>query len=120
MTVMVLSPWLVVYTLLVEVSVAMPVGRLPALSVVSTWPVDVSMPEMGGMEALSEIMKKKPHPEVIMLTVAEDREIAQQAIRHGAFDYVLKSSDPATLESSITACVQHAEYQKQPWWKRIL
>ena len=82
--------------------------------------MDVSMPEMGGMEALREIVKKNPHPEVIMLTGVKDREIAQQAIHHGAFDYVVKSSDPATLESSITACIQHAEYQKRPWWKRIL
>ena len=82
--------------------------------------MDVSMPEMGGMEALREIVKNNPHPQVIMLTGVEDREIAQQAIHHGAFDYVVKSSDPATLESSITACIQHAEYQKRPWWKRIL
>ena len=83
--------------------------------------MDVSMPEMGGMEALGEIVRKQPHPEVIMLTGIEDKEIAQQAIQHGAFDYVLKSSDLATLESSITAaCIHHAEYQKRPWWKRIL
>ena len=82
--------------------------------------MDLSMSEMGGMEALGEIVKKNPHPEVIMLTGVEDKEIAQQAIKYGAFDYVVKSSDPATLESSITACIQHAEYQKQPWWKRIL
>jgi len=81
--------------------------------------MDVSMSEMGGIEALREIVKKTPHPEVIMLTGVEDKEIAQQAIHDGAFDYVVKSSDPATLESSITACFQHAEYQKRQWWKKI-
>ena len=78
------------------------------------------MPEMGGMEALREIVKKTPHPEVIMLSGVEDKEIAQQAIHHGAFDYVAKSSDAATLASSISACIQHAAYQKRPWWKKIL
>ena len=81
--------------------------------------MDVSMPEMGGIEALREIVKKTPHPEVIMLTGVEDKEIDQQAIHDGAFDYVAKSSDPATLESSITACFP-PEYQKRPWWKTDL
>ena len=93
------------------------VGSNSAIKVVL---MDVSMPEMGGMEALREIVKKTPHPEVIMLSGVEDKEIAQQAIHHGAFDYVAKSSDAATLASSISACIQHAAYQKRPWWKKIL
>ena len=81
--------------------------------------MDVSMPGMGGMEALRQIIKTSPHPQVIMLTGVEDRDIAQQAIQIGAFDYVVKSSDPNVLESSITACLEHAEYRKQPWWRKI-
>lgn len=81
--------------------------------------LDVSMPTMGGMEALGQIMAIDPHPSVIMMTAVADREVARQAMRTGAFDYVLKPFDFAAIESSIAACLSHSEYQKQPWWKRL-
>ena len=88
----------------------------PSLQIVL---LDVSMPIMGGMEALSYIMSRDPHPSVIMMTAVADREIARQAIKIGAFDYILKPFDFAAIESSITACLSYSEYQKQPWWKRL-
>lgn len=81
--------------------------------------LDVSMPVMGGMEALSQIMSREPHPNVIMMTAVADREIARQAMKTGAFDYILKPFDFAVIEASITACLSHFEYRKQPWWKRL-
>lgn len=81
--------------------------------------LDVSMPVMGGMEALSHIMSRNPHPSVIMMTAVADREIARQAMKIGAFDYILKPFDFAAIEASITACLSYSEYQKQPWWKRL-
>lgn len=81
--------------------------------------LDVSMPLMGGMEALSHIMSFDPHPSVIMMTAVADREIARQAMKTGAFDYILKPFDFAAIEASITACLSYSEYQKQPWWKRL-
>jgi DNA-binding NtrC family response regulator len=88
----------------------------PSLQIVL---LDVSMPVMGGMEALSHIMSRNPHPSVIMMTAVADREIARQAMKIGAFDYILKPFDFAAIEASITACLSYSEYQKQPWWKRL-
>ena len=82
--------------------------------------LDVSMPRIGGMEVLKNIMSIKSHPSVIMLTGIADREIAKQAIKVGAFDYILKPFDFAVIESSIEACLSYSEYQKQPWWKRLM
>ncbi len=81
--------------------------------------LDVSMPVMGGMEALHQIMSRDPHPNVIMLTALADREIARQAMKTGAFDYILKPFDLAAVENSIAACLSYSEYQKRPWWKRL-
>ena len=81
--------------------------------------LDVSMPRIGGMEVLKNIMTINPHPNVIMLSGVADREIAKQAIKAGAFDYILKPFDFAAIESSIEACLSYSEYQKQPWWKRL-
>jgi len=77
------------------------------------------MPEVGGLEALKAIMVSDPHPNVIMITSVADREIAQQALKTGAFDYILKPFSLDTVESSITACLSRAAYKKQKsWWKR--
>ena len=81
--------------------------------------LDVSMPGMGGIEALRAIMSLNPHPSVIMMTAVADREVARQALKAGAFDYILKPFDFASIDSSITACLSHLEYGRQPWWKRL-
>jgi DNA-binding NtrC family response regulator len=81
--------------------------------------LDVSMPVMGGMEVLREVMNLDPHPNVIMMTAVTDREIARQAMKIGAFDYIVKPFDFRVIEASITACLSHIEYSKQPWWKRL-
>ncbi len=81
--------------------------------------LEMSMPDMGGMEALQLIMKRKSHPDVIMHTQVADREVAKQALRAGAFDYVLKPAEPEAIASSIVACLDYADYQNQPWWTKL-
>ena len=56
---------------------------------------------------------------VIIMTAVADREIARQAMRNGAFDFIVKPFDLGAMESSIDACLSYSEYQKQPWWKRL-
>ena len=81
--------------------------------------LDVSMPIMGGMEALALIMAREKRPNVIMMTAVADREVARQALKLGAFDYILKPFNFAAIETSIVACLSHSEYEKQPWWKKL-
>ena len=81
--------------------------------------MEMVMPDMGGMEALHRIMKDRSHPDVIMHTQVADREVAKQALNAGAFDYVLKPAEPEAIESSIIACLEYADYQNQPWWKKL-
>lgn len=87
----------------------------PSLQVVL---LDVSMPQMGGMEALRHIMDRDNPPSVIMMTAVADREVARQALKTGAFDYILKPFDFASIDASIVACLSQKEYKRQPWWKR--
>src|SRR5438093_6477141 len=96
------------------------IERLELDSTIRIVLLDVGMPGIGGIDVLGQIMKREPHPSVIMLTGIADHEIARQATKKGAFDYILKPFDFPTLESSITACLGHSEYQKQPLWKRIV
>ena len=48
-----------------------------------------------------------------------DQDIAQQALKTGAFDYILTPFSLDAVEASITACLSRAAYKKQKsWWKR--
>ena len=80
--------------------------------------LDISMPVMGGMEALRHIMNRNPHPAVIMITAIADREIASQAVKLGAFDYLVKPFDFVTLEASIKACLNDPENQAERYSAR--
>jgi putative nucleotidyltransferase with HDIG domain len=55
--------------------------------------MDIKMPKMDGITALQEIKKKHPDTEVILLTAYASLETARDAIRFGAFDYLLKPFD---------------------------
>jgi DNA-binding NtrC family response regulator len=88
----------------------------PALRIVL---LDVSMPQMGGLEALKAIMASDSHPAIIMIASVADSEIARQALKVGAFDYIFKPFSLDAVDASITACLSHAAYKKQKsWWKR--
>jgi DNA-binding NtrC family response regulator len=80
--------------------------------------LDVSMPEMGGLDALREIKTINPLLNVIVMTAVNDSQVARLAVETGAFDYILKPFSFDQIESSITACLHHAEYEKKKsWWK---
>src|SRR6056297_360381 len=51
---------------------------------------DIKMPRKSGIEGLQEIRAIDPHVSIIMLTGFGSLETAQEAIRHGATDYLKK------------------------------
>ncbi len=81
--------------------------------------LDLFIPDIGGLEVLAEITRDAPGPSVILLTALADKEVAHDALRLGAFDYILKPYNLEQVESSVVACLAHREYLKQSWWKRI-
>jgi DNA-binding NtrC family response regulator len=81
--------------------------------------LEIRLPDMGGMEVLAAISKWLHHPQVIMMTTIEDGVIADHARHLGAFDYLVKPVKMRSLEQSIVACLAHAEYQRQHWWRRL-
>jgi DNA-binding NarL/FixJ family response regulator len=65
--------------------------------------MDVSMPGMTGLEALSQIKQIAPEIQVVMLTISEDDSDLLKAVQMGARGYLLKSLNSkgflASLES---------------------
>lgn len=66
--------------------------------------MDVRMPDMGGVEALREILAVHPHERIVMLTTSDAAEDVFRAIEEGARGYVMKES-PIEI---ITAAVRSA------------
>jgi diguanylate cyclase (GGDEF)-like protein len=67
---------------------------------------DISMPGMGGLDLLARLRDHDPAPEVILLTGthAEDAQVAVEALRLGAHDYIKK--DPRSLEAVVLAAAR--------------
>jgi DNA-binding NtrC family response regulator len=72
------------------------------------------------MTVLAKIREEHPDIAVIMITGLIDREVAQQSIRLGAFDYIVKPLDVALLPDVIAAALSHREYTQRSWWKRFM
>jgi PAS domain S-box-containing protein len=55
--------------------------------------LDYSLPRMNGLELLAEIKKQPRPPAVVMVTGQGDERIAVEAMRQGAYDYLVKTRD---------------------------
>jgi two-component system chemotaxis response regulator CheY len=56
--------------------------------------MDITMPEMDGLEALKEIRKIDPAAKVAMVTAMGQQAIVMEALKAGAKDFVLKPFQP--------------------------
>lgn len=63
--------------------------------------MDIEMPKMTGIEAVSKISQLYPQIKTIMLTVFDDDENIFRSIQAGANGYFLKEVDPPTLYQGI-------------------
>ena len=59
--------------------------------------LDISMPEMNGLEALRKIREQNPDTQVVILTVSDDDADLLEAIQAGANGYLLKSLSAETF-----------------------
>jgi len=72
--------------------------------------VDVSMPELNGLEACRQIRQALPATRLIVLTAHEDAALAAEAFRAGASGFVVKSSAAAELSQAIRDALAGRRY----------
>ena len=72
--------------------------------------MDLSMPEMNGIEATRKICSRTPATQVVMLSMHSNREHVYQAIRAGATGYVLKDAASAELVMAVRAVCAGRRY----------
>ena len=70
---------------------------------------DIRMPGMSGIELLQQILDVSPETIVIMITAYASVETAVNALRFGAFDYILK---PLVYEDVIAKVSRIDQYLK--------
>lgn len=63
--------------------------------------MDLSMPEVDGVEATRLVLEVAPDAAVVILTSFHDRDRVTGALQAGAVGYVLKDSDPRDLLGAI-------------------
>jgi two-component system chemotaxis response regulator CheY len=59
------------------------------------------MPEMDGLEALSQIRRDDPSAKIAMLTAMGQQAIVMDAIRRGARDFVVKPFSPERVLGAV-------------------
>lgn len=65
--------------------------------------LDIDLPRLGGLEALTAIRAIAPEVKVIMISGKGSLEVAKQALASGAFDYVAKPFDMDYLTEAVAA-----------------
>jgi DNA-binding NarL/FixJ family response regulator len=68
--------------------------------------MDVSMPDLGGLEATIEIRKRVPAAKIIVLTQYSEPEYVRRFLKAGVSGYVLKKAAGADLVAAIRAVLR--------------
>lgn len=65
--------------------------------------IDLSMPELNGLEATRQIRRELPRTEVLIFTMHETEQLIREVLSAGARGYVLKSDAGRHLTSAVEA-----------------
>lgn len=72
--------------------------------------MDLSMPGMGGLEAVRRLIAQDPKARVLALSAHEDTAHPRRVLRAGALGYLAKRSAPDTLIAAVTAVARGDRY----------
>src|SRR5579863_8616053 len=70
--------------------------------------LDLTMPEMNGLEVARVIREESPETEILIFTMHFSEDVAREVLRCGARGYVLKSD----ADTELVAAVRHVQQHK--------
>jgi len=70
--------------------------------VVSLVYLDIGLPDMDGIDLITEIRETAPDTEIVMLTGRDDADSAVRSLKAGAIDYILKPFDIIEFKNSLS------------------
>ncbi|AKJ30336.1 response regulator transcription factor [Caldimonas brevitalea] len=75
---------------------------------------DISMPDVDGLTALSQLRAMSPAPKVLVVSMHDSPDFIRRAVQLGAAGYVLKESSPLELEQAVGSVMRgHAYFSAQ-------
>jgi two-component system, NarL family, response regulator NreC len=72
--------------------------------------LDMTMPELNGLEATRQIRKVSPQTEILIFTGHETEELVHQVFEAGARSYILKTDGKEHLEAALRSLAVHKPY----------
>ncbi len=72
--------------------------------------MDLSLPDLNGLEATRQIVKESPQTEVLVLTMHHSEQLARDVLQAGARGYVLKSDADQSLIAAVESLRQHRPF----------
>jgi DNA-binding NtrC family response regulator len=75
--------------------------------------VDIKMEGMSGLEVLRRIKEADPEVAVVMITAYGSIATAIEAMKNGAFDYMLKPFDPHELGVLVDKIIRHQQQARE-------
>ncbi|OIO57061.1 MAG: hypothetical protein COX57_00750 [Alphaproteobacteria bacterium CG_4_10_14_0_2_um_filter_63_37] len=75
--------------------------------------LDLMLPGMSGLEALSILKQRWPETEVLMITAHGSVRSAVEALKAGAFDYVNKPFDPDELSALVARALERHQLKDE-------
>jgi len=70
---------------------------------------DITMPGMSGLDMIPHVKSNSPNTVVVMISGMQTVESAIEALRLGAFDYVMKPFDLRQVEAVVTRALEHQD-----------
>ncbi len=68
--------------------------------------MDITMPELDGIEALREIKRVDPAARVLMVSAMGQQKMIVEALEAGALDFLVKPFQPTKVLETVKKCLQ--------------
>lgn len=68
--------------------------------------LDIKMPGCNGLEAMKQIRQSLPETKIVVLSAYSYFEYAQEALRYGALDYLIKPVQPEEIVKVLCRCLK--------------
>ena len=75
--------------------------------------IDISMPELNGVEAIQQMMPRHPHLQVVVLSIHETKPYVYRALKAGARGYLVKETAGLEVVDAVRAVYGGERYLSQ-------
>ena len=75
--------------------------------------IDISMPELNGVEAIQQMMPRHPHLQVVVLSIHETKPYVYRALKAGAKAYLVKETAGLEVVDAVRTVHRGERYLSQ-------